>query len=148
MGNNVQTMKKDIRRATIVPKFLAVLAIALTLSWFFANFQEFSDVSKTGFFLFELNKIGFSLFYLGTNYTFLVLPILLSLIGTLRIKNRPILSGSFILAGGIVHLLNFLASFLPGDNFFLAIPAFFLIIGGLLTLVRNRIVLEKKKNDL
>lgn len=140
----IQTMKKDVRKVTLLPTFLGALGLSMAFTWFLLRIEDIENVIKV---LLKLNKYGFTVFYVGTNFTFLVLPMLLTLIGALLMKRKPILCGICFLAAGIMYLLSLLASLLVSSamNFLLSFPATFLIIGGLLTLSRNKVVLEKRK---
>jgi len=138
--NEIETMRSDIRKETIVPKILGAAGIITASPMFLSYFVKLSNdiyfysvVKRFDFYLFKILPSEFFLF---------IIPVLLGLIGILKIKNKPILSGSCMLTGGIITIFGFLNFLLFHPNYFLAAPGSLLIVGGALTLMRYRKIKE------
>ena len=138
--NEIETMGGDIRKETIVPKILGVAGIVTASPMFLSYFVKlFNDI----YFYAVVNRFDFYLFRILPSELFLfVVPVFLSLIGIIKIKNEPILSGFCMLTGGVITIFGFLNSLFFLPNYFLAAPGSLLIIGGALTLMRYRKIKE------
>ena len=130
----IQTMKKDIKEETSLPKILGALGTVSALPLFLVFFLKLSKDIK---FYYQVNESEFYFFKIFPSEIFLfVLPVLLGIIGVIIIKRSPIMSGTLMFAAGIIILFGYFNSLLFLPEYFLALPGTFLIIGGLLSLMR------------
>ena len=107
-----------------LPRFLGLMGGIFLIFWF---------VIDIPYLLNETTDLFLSLLFL--------LPVLAGLIGAIKIKNRPIIGGLFMLIGGSVSFLEFLMFSFGGVNPFILFPLF-MLIGGVLALIRNKKILE------
>jgi len=118
-------------------RILVLIGIIFAGYWIFVNFDYLFNPEL--YFL-SFPKVAF----LPISYKFIIyiLPILLGLIGIIKSKSKPVMSGILMIAGGGIFFYNFLLYFVPyncyiADYVFL-IPALSLIIGGLLMLIQDK----------